>query len=289
MKVKIPRNDLNRFKEKAVNLETNSTFPILKYIKFEIRGISCEITKNNLKEFVISKFPDSGNSDCSFLVLENTLFEFLEHSGSKFIQFEQIRYTIKIFDDFSSVESQTESAQQFVTPDLNPTTWSKISKDTLESIGIASKLIFGDELVGTKSNVYVGEGYVAGSDGIIFFCAVMTDTIPNLVLKKDRAETISKLKYCQYSYNNSFEYYKEDSTTYGFSRIESEFVNYVSKFGQIESDYSFKIPKKQIIEFCDLCLKTIASKKEIVAASFYPENNSLILTMTEAISKSRII
>jgi hypothetical protein len=279
MQIKIPRNDLNHFKDKAVNIETNTTIPILSYIKFEISGITSKIIKNNLKEFVIGSFPESGNNECSYLVLENTLFEFLEHSDSKFLQFELGMNKIKIFDNSNSVESPTERAQDFIDPDFIPITWTKISRDTLESIGIASKFIFSNEIEGEKSKVFVKNGYVAGTDGIIGFYAEMIDNVPDLVFQKNIAGIISKLKYCEYSTNKNYDYFREDLITFGFPRTEFSFINFTPLFGEIKSDFSFHIHKKSLITFCDLCANVVDSKKVFFPAIFYSEDGSLMLTM----------
>jgi hypothetical protein len=279
MQIGIPRKELNQFKEKAVNIDTNTTIPILAYIKIEIDNGICTIVKDNLEAFVINEFPDTINNECSFLVNENTLFKFLAFSESRFIQFELGVNKIRIFDDYSSVECSTERPQYFRMPELYPTTWTKISRDTLDSIGVAAKLIFSNEIDGQKSNVYVGNGHVAGTDGTIGYCGEMVEKMPNIVLSKNIADIVSKLKYCQYSYSTAYDYFGEDLITYGFLRNENTFFDFAPLFGEIERDFSFKISKNLILEFCDLCIKTIKSKREVFFASIHPEKNSLVLTM----------
>ncbi|HEY1872384.1 MAG TPA: hypothetical protein VGG71_15075 [Chitinophagaceae bacterium] len=279
MQISIPRKELINFKNKAVNIETNTTIPILEFIKIEIENAFCTIVKDNLKAFVINEFPDTSNDECSFLVNENTLYKFLDFSESRFILFEQGVNQIKISDDYSSVESSTERPQNFRMPDLYPTTWTKLTRDTLDSIGIVSKIIFSTEIDGQKSNVYIGDGHVAGTDGIIGYCGNMVEKMPNIVLSKNIAGIVSKLKYCQYSYSDDYDYFGEDLITYGFLRNKNSFFDYAPLFGNIEGDYSFYIHKKSLITFCDLCIKVVDSRSEFFPAIFYSENGKLILAM----------
>lgn len=286
MQARINKDQLEIFRSQAVNLETDRLNPILTYIKIEIKGNECTLIKNNMKAFVVHIFNDDvGNEDCSFLVVENILYNFLLFSDEKNIEFTQTGNRIKISDQKSFVESPTDRAQDFPMPAIpSSASWTALSKITTLSIGISSKLIFNDEIAGPKSNVFVGQGHVAGTDGSIAFYQKITDVIPDVSLRREVAETVAKLGDCLYSCNRSYDFFKKGGTIYGYSIGEAQFFNLppLFKFEDASPDAAFNIPKSLLVKFCSLCIQSINSKTSLASATFRTEGEKFILKMEDS-------
>ena len=87
MQARIKKAEIDAFKLQASFIVTNTTLPILGYIKFEVEGDYCRITKSNNEAFLV-RTVSCDSEDCSFLVEETVLYSFADFSTSEYINFQ---------------------------------------------------------------------------------------------------------------------------------------------------------------------------------------------------------
>lgn len=278
MQARISKSNLDTFKIASSQIKVNDILPILKYIKFEVKGDTCFITKNNHKAFVIHSF-ENDSEDCAFLVDENILNNFLSYSDGDFLDFKLEGNRIKISDTRSFVESPTERAIEFPTIDLTNNDWKPIPKLATTTAGVCANLIFNGEVMDAKSFVFIGMGQVAGTDGAIGYSQPVAGDLPEIILRKDVATSVSKMASCEWSSNASYDFFKEPGMLYGFSKIEAGFFNLGPMFGAIPDDLAFNIPKQLLIKFCNLCTSSITNKTSIVHSSIRTQDGKFIMKM----------
>lgn len=283
MQARIRKTELDAFRAQASNLKAPSIIPILAFVKIEVKGDDCSLTKNNNKAFVIRTFQNDSD-DCILLVDETTLYNFLNFSDAEYINFELTGNRVKIYDERSFVESPTERAIMYSSLDTSNKEWTSLPKLALAAAGICSNLIFNGEIADPKSNVFIGQGHVAGTDGMVGYIQKIDSGLPDIEipLRKEIALSISKMNECQYSSNSSYDLFKDQNTLYGFSKGETKFFNLVPLFQKIETDLSFSIPKNILVKFCSLCISSIQSKAKLPSATMKMDAGKLILNMEDS-------
>ena len=283
MQARIRKTELDAFRAQAANLKVPSIIPILAFVKIEVKGDECSVTKNNNKAFVIRTFQND-SEDCSFLVDEVTLYNFLNFSDAEYINFQLNGNRVRIYDERSFVEGVTEKASLYGSLDLSNKEWTALPKLALAAAGICSNLIFNGEIADPKSNVFIGKEHVAGTDGMVGYIQKIESGLPDIEipLRKEIALSISKMNECQYSSNSSYDLFKDQNTLYGFSKGETKFFNLVPLFQQIEQDLSFSIPKSIMTKFCSLCISSIQSKSKLPSATMKMNDGKLILSMEDS-------
>lgn len=276
MQARVRKTELDAFKIQAANIKTDTISPVLEFIKIEIKGDECMITKSNNKAFVI-RTCQNDSDDCAFLVRENILNNFLIYSEAEFVNFTAENNRVKIYDDYSFLESPTERVAEFPKTDFSENEWIPLPKIALTSAGIASKLIFNGEISDPKSNVFIGLKAIAGTDGSAGFCQKVTTDLPEIILRKEVAEALSKMNSCEYSFNVSYDFFREPGTLFGFAKGETKFFNVVHLFPPIETVANFVIIKQILTKFCSLCVSSIISKSTLPAAIMRIEDGKIKL------------
>lgn len=283
MEARIRKDDLVAFKIQATNIQQgDNNMPILNYIRIQVEGDFCYITKSNNKAFIIKSIPND-SEDCDFLVDENIFNSFVDYSTAEYVNFkiEGIRITLSDINNKRQI-SPTESAKGFPFIDSSNEVWTILPKIALSAAGIASQIIFNGELMNAQSHVFVGRGAVAGADGTIGYYQPIVDPLPEIVLRKEVAETIGKMSSCKYGTNISYDLFSDNDTLYGFVKSELGFFEMSKVFTGINSDAApdFSVNKNEIIKFNDWCVKSIKTKG--VPATMSVSEGILKLEMMEA-------
>jgi hypothetical protein len=263
MQARIKRIDIESFKKNASAItKADQVNPVLSFIKIEVKGDFCCMTKSNLKAFVMQTTPND-SEDCIFLVDENTLFSFTELSDAEFINFQISGLRITIEDGRHKTQSPTENSNMYPRLELEMIQkWHSISKGVLDAIGTCAEIVFDDEISGLRNSVFVGRGSVAGSDASVGYWKFFEEDLPTIVLRKQVAMSVSKLPACEYSNNSSYDLFKVNTTLFGFSKSEIQFVELPPKFElpEFEKGVSFYINKSLLIKWNTYCINTCKSK-----------------------------
>lgn len=291
MKSRIKRNDLEVFFKYAASIsKSDIENPILGFIKIEVAGDNVEISKTNMQSFLVhSAISDS--EDCSFLVDENILSNFVELSSGEYIYFSIDALRITIYDDRHTTESPTDRPIMF--PSINKMhlgEWVELPKKIFTAIGICGKLVFDDEISGVRNSVFVGENHVSGSDATVGYLQKFEEELPKIVLRRKVAAEVCKLDGCMHAMNESFDLFKKGDTLFGFRKSEVKWYDLRPIFKEIDKPESFTIHKNALIKWNKYCINSCKSK--VLISSWSADLIRLNLTLCdekyEIVNKSYI-
>lgn|ERR1044072_1097227 len=284
MKARIKKTDLVAFKIHASQISKSKELPILDYLKIEVIGDFVSITKTNLIAFAIQTTAND-SEDCCFLVDENILFNFVELSDSEYINFVVTGLRVKISDDRHNTSSQTESTNIYPKFELKDNKWVELDDSVLTAVGICAQIVFDDELTGLKNSVFIGDDAVAGSDATIGYWQKFNKELPKMVLRKNVAYSVSKLKSCSHSDNGQYNLFKSGDVLFGFSKSEVPYTYLLPFFKEPKPDAkaSFYIHKQLLIKWNTFCINTCKSKS--LTATFSANQHRLDLELIESKSE----
>jgi len=259
MQARIKRADIEAFKTNASQIPKHEDNPILQFIKVTIEGDFATLIKSNLDSFVVHTISND-SEDCSFLVDEKILFEFVELSSSEYIYFSIEENRIRIYDERYNTKSPTERAELFAQIDSNSGEWTHIPKTALTAIGIVAEIVFGDEISGVRNTIFVGDGHVSGSDATIGYYQKFSETLPKLSLRKKVAISIAKMPKAEHSSNSSFDLFRDNHVLFGFRKSEINWFDLSKPFGSISNDADFILNKHLLIKWNTYCINSCKSK-----------------------------
>lgn len=281
MEARIRKDALTAFKEQAAFIKPISDRPILEYLKVEIEGDFATLTKSNDKNF-IQKTIGNDSDDCVFLVNEKILYDFMNYSDAEFINFsiEGIRCTIS--DPKNHIISQTESPKMFPFVDTAAASEGVVlPKLVLVAAGIGAQIIFDGEISGPKSNVFIGAHAVCGTDANIGYYQPIAEDVPELVLRKEVADCISKMNSCTYSTGANYDLFSDEETLYGFIKTEYKFTDMGRVFQMPDAENAnFSCNKNGLMKFSSWTSASI--KDNLLAATFTAKDNNLHLEMLDS-------
>jgi hypothetical protein len=279
MNARIRKEELQAFKTYASQIKKNTDQPITDYLKIEVVGDFVSVMKTNYKSFAIQTTPND-SEDCSFLVDENILFNFVELSESEFVNFTITGIRITIYDDRHKAVSQTESVTLYPKLDFTNKEWVSVPKYVLDAIGICAQIVFDDEISGIKNSVLVGDKHVAGSDGSVGYWQQFKEDLPTLVLRKDVAMSVSKLNGCEISSNESYDLFKDGNVLFGFSKSEVKYMHMVPFFLVPDEKLSFYLNKSSLVKWNTFCINSCKSK--VLTATFKAKDFRLDLELVDS-------
>lgn len=250
--MKLLTSELKQFKSRSSFIKQTNIMPILDYLKFD-KGA---VTKNNLGSFITQEI----NCDGSFLIHERVLMNLVDNTTAKEIEVIIGEKNIKISDGSTTLTSPTDNIDLFPKNDKADGEVTTIPEGVMESIAIASKFIVDEDLIQVKMFVFVGNGYVCGSNGVIAYIEKIKDKTPNMVLPKDVVSAIGKYGEVDFSENKSYYFFSSGNCKIGFSKPEFKFYD-MTPFGKIPENLpAFSAEKSEIIKFNDICLSSSPSK-----------------------------
>jgi hypothetical protein len=278
MQARIKRADIEAFKTNASAIPRHDDNPILQFLKITVEGDFATLTKLNFESFVIHTIPND-SEDCSFLVDEKILFEFIQLPVGEYVNFNIEKNRILIYDERYHSESPTERPELYLGIDTSNNEWTPIPKAALTAIGIAAEIVFGDEIQGARNTVFVGDGWVAGSDATIGYKQAFKEPLPKLCLRKKVATAISKLSKAEHSFNTTFDLFRDNHVLLGFRKSEIRWMELAKVFGEPDPDPDFILNKHNLIKWNTFCINSCKSK--FLTSKWVAEGNRLNLVQLD--------
>lgn len=258
MEARIRKEDLSAFKTQAADIVVKKDLlPVLSFIKIQVEGDFATLTKSNNRAFIVKSIPND-SEDCEFLVDETILNNFLEACDTDFVNFSIDGLRIVLTSGRARMISPTEHARMYPKIDLSSATWEPLPKLLTVTAGIASKIILDTELMmNAQAHVFAGNNFIAGSDFSIAYYQPIADKLPQLILRKEVAACVGKMAACQYSYNESYDLFKDGETLFGFVKSELGFFDMSGAFKMDDlKEPHFSTNKNAILRFTNLCINS---------------------------------
>lgn len=249
--MKLKTNQLRQFKSAASSIKQNGILPILSYLKFD----NGSITKNNLESFLTMKADFKGQ----MLVDEKILMNFVDFTTAEEITVTITDKSVLITDGKTKVTSPTDDITHFPVSDTTDNKPVEIKSEVLWAIKVASNFTTEDTSNPFKECVFVGNGIVAASNGFICYLEKVSKKIPNIIIGKDAANSITKFEEVLFSDNNTYCFYETDIFKMGFVKTEVKFVD-MAVFLTIPEGEQIEIKKSEIIKFCDICINSTTGR-----------------------------
>lgn len=261
--MKLQTNQLRQFKAASSGIKQNGILPIYSYLKFDNNTIA----KNNGESFVIME----ADVDGSYLLDERLLMSFVDATTA-----DELTVTIKgstatITDGKTKKLCPTDDVKLFPTNTEPTSDEVELAAPILEDIKIASQFTMDDNTMPFKECVFVGGGLVAASTGFISYTK-QYEALQTIVLTKSALATITRLDGCNFSENDTYQFYTTGNLKYGFIKNDTKFVSMLP-FNTVPDGTSVVIDKTEIIKFCEMCINDCPGR--IVLASF--KDGSLLM------------
>lgn len=271
---KIRCKEIVDFKENSSRISPDELHPINSFIRIDWKDNYCTVTKNGMIAFIKKNIPsESKLSDGSILVSEDKLFNIATDSKSDTIEIIRSEKGIKLTSGSIRSNINTDDVAKFQFNEVPTSGWKKIYLQAITTFENAVNFILDDpdKAAPQCCNIFCKGNTIVACNGFIAFFKKLQDEIPELILRKEVIQAIRNMPGAEYASNSSYDFFKAESTLYGFSKHEIPFYD-MSQFGQMESnDLSFFINKTDLISFNNICIKS--SKSELINVKF--QANSL--------------
>lgn len=265
----IKTSSLKAFASYADAIETSTLIPILSYW-YVGNG---KMIKNNLKQFVSMELDVEGE----FLVEEKSILAFVNSPHPEIILTEKDN-RIFITDGETKIYSATDDVKHFPVLPKHTGAGFNISPEDSINIGKAAACTLQDDIIPQKCHIYVGAGYVLGTDGLVMYAA--KSDLPEIALSKQVATVIGKMDECYYRQSESFHFLEHGEVVYGFSKDEANFFNATRLLEYNKESDFFIIEKDRLVSFNSLCIQL--NRTKIPAASFKITNGKILFSMNQA-------
>lgn len=239
----IPTSSLRAFLQQSSRLKTNTLLPVLSFIKFE----DGTITKHTMREFVQYSVPFEGQ----FMVEERILNTFINGSQDEEIDFSWTDKKVTLKDGKGKISSPNEPLINFPAIEL-PTQTEELSEDACQAIGICAAMLT-DDLEGFPNckHIFTGGNWISGTDrfiGMIFDIECPS----KLMLAKQPAMVVAKMKGCQYSNTKSYDLFQSGNLLYG--SVKPECVWFDMSILRNKSTDGFDLDTREVLAFCDMAI-----------------------------------
>lgn len=285
MQARIRKEELLSFKAQSGHIIPKKDLqPILSFLKIQVDGDFATITKSNNREFIVKSVPND-SEDCEFLVDEDILYNFLELCESDYVNFAitptMTTSRIELSAGRARMISPTDQPHLYPTLDLSNENWIPISKLVAATAGICSKIIMDSEtMMNAQAHFFVNSSFAAGSDFSIMYYQAIKEELPQLVLRREVAQCLSKMSVPQYSSNANYDLLKDDQTLFGFSKSDLGFFDMSKALTEKLSVSDFSVNKNAMIRFCQSC---VSASKGIGSATLEMiEPNNLHLELVDS-------
>lgn len=268
----VKTSDILEFQRNSAAIKTNGLLSVLAYLLLDEN----RLTKNNLAAFVTQQI-ETDNKE-KVLIDEKELFSFASFTDDEVFNVELSGVNI-ILKDKSTETSHPACFDDFPLNDESTSqTGIILNEDVLQSLAIACNFLADEEIQTFRSYIFVGDSHIVASDGFVGYFK-RNDTIKNhIVVSRDCAQAISKLKTVIFTENDSYTFYESDKLFYAFSKREIKYLN-LSSFARLDTEESFIINRNDFIKFNDMCQ---ASVIRIPTASFKAIDKSVLQIKLDA-------
>jgi len=283
MEARIRKEDLIAFKEQSADIVIkNDIQPVLQFLRVKVEGDFATITKNNNRAFIVKSIANDSD-DCEFLIDEKTLYDFMNACEGEYITFKTSGLRIEISCGKARLFSPTEPPHLYPNIDTSNENWVQIPKLTSVSAGICAKLCLDPTVIfGATSHVFAAPDWVGGSDGSIAYFQTLSAASPKLILRREVAQSLSKMSTPQYAQTESYDLFKDGETLFGFVKSEVGFFDgYAGLFrGALEVPISFSLNKGAMIKFTQLC--TQRAPDATAGATFECSGDTLSMKLVDS-------
>ena len=272
MRTTINRKDILKFKAASAGMKP-SIIPALENIRFR----NGQIIKTNIRQFVISKADFEGE----FLVSEQVLMNFVQHTNADNISVEVTGNSIVLSDgkSKSTTKSPTDISlfPEVPVKDKGADVY-VLTPDILDAIKLAAK--FTATTTDTnplRYHVMIGKSAVFASDSYIGFHQKLQADLPTIVLSREDAIKVGSLTECNYGSSEKYHFFESAEFTYISLQPDLKFYDYTNFFelNGVQTD----LPRNEIINFCELCDGSTASKEKQIVLS--GDASTLQMNMTD--------
>lgn len=226
---------LKAFKSASSFIKPNGLIPVLAYIKFG----AGTITKNNLNAFLVADMPGAE----PMLVEELSLWKAVDNASGDTIELTRTDNTITI----------GKAKHQTITdafPDNATPSGPAIPIDSiLPDIAICSALVSTEELETKFHFVHVNNKSVGATDKIVMYYNTHPDDLPSMILRKEVAQTVSRLNGVSFSENDSYQFFTVPGMLYGFIKPEGKDFDLTQYFKLPVNAPSLVLNKSDIVAF----------------------------------------
>lgn len=254
--MKLKTKELNDFLKLSSTIAVNNIIPILSYIKLED---GC-LVKSNLRTFIQNRI--TAPSKESVLIDEKVLVAFLRECKSDEIEIKpESGNVIWLLEGKRKMKFQTAAVKDFPKfPDSEKENEVDFDSEVLEAIGCAAKNV-GDIGSGEPLDfIHLNKGVVFGTDRARFYCKRIKG-IPNVVLDKEAANTISQFNSVTFFQKGKYNFFEVGNTLYGFIQSEAKTPEQVHSFIPVDRPKEYmEIKVSDFVGFCDTVTSASPSK-----------------------------
>ena len=259
------------FCARAANIKPNTLLPVLANIKIDFDGNNISFTKNNLRAFVTYTFKQEQAYPTKSVLIDEKIFSNFASMASNDLSIKQLAADkILITDGSTEFISPTEPPENFPLNDkfdADPLADEiKIDKETMQHLERAASFIVEEDIPRPTGHVFVGEGFIAGSDSFIAYKAP-TKLNARIVMTPAALNGIKGFEELRFAENESYMYFYNADIMMGFVKSEHLWIDMYAKIMMPESDLFFGAKRAQMAAFNNACLLNSPNRTATVLAS----------------------
>lgn len=265
--MKLQVKQLRAFKAAAASIKQNNILPICSFLKFSHGAI----TKNNMESFVIMDADVDGN----MLIDERLLMSMVDSTKAIEITATVKGETVTLSDGLVKKISPTAPVEHFPVNDATGISYIELPALVLYAVKAASQLTVENPNTPYTECVFIGKGWVAASNSFSAYGEAVAGSLPDIVLQRDAAATISKFETVDFSQNDTYQFFRTGNLKYGFGKKETKFLDMTKHF-VVPDGAPVIINKTEIIDFCNQVLTDCAGRPIVALIT------NGVLTMVDA-------
>lgn len=274
--ITLTTDDLKHLGLEAV--KTNNIMTALSYIKMSCRDGYAQITKTNLKSFIVKTIPCVGEGE--LLVQESVLYNFLAHTDRPTLKIEAGKITAGNL----VLEFPIEPVNLFPIVPVYPG-FDMVEID-LTYARIVALLVDGEDVPRPTNHVFIGPKGTMGGDGFTMLYNSGAKALEPLALRGETLRAIPN-KPVTYASGENYDYFFTDDAQYGFVKSEISYMDLTHIFAEIGS-LPFSCNKKALISFNELAMSSSINAKSVAATWEQQTAGSIHLEMNDAAYKINI-
>lgn len=259
--ITIKTSELREFIRRTGGIKTGNVLPILSYWKLCCSGNEGIITKTNLNAHCAHSVDVECQGDYSILLDERMIVALVKSTKSDMLLITLEESRIIISDGRSEMTFSRLDAELFPSfPDSTGAESYEITSEVLYAIK-AAVIIPSQEVNNQFSYCYVTkEGDVFSTNcGQVFYRKKFEQVLPTLTLSFEAGSIVTMFENARCSTVGNYDFFDCGKTTYGFAKTEYSPPPFQSILNKCQFEEYFEIEKEDILNFCDLTLKSSPS------------------------------
>lgn len=242
MKLKV--NQLRVFRAASSAVKNLGLLPINNFLKFE----NNTVTKTNSESYIVMPCEFDG----SVLIDEKLLYAFIDNVKTDEIEVKIKDKTVTLTDGKIKQSSPTEDIKMFPTFPEESAERIEFDERVLWAINYSYNFTQEDESNPYKECVMIGNNIIGATNAFIAYTEIHGLKC-NLVLHRDRAQTISKYESVLFCENDNYQFFDCGSTRYAFVKRDTKFID-LTPFTKLPGGDRVLLNKDVFINFCSMCI-----------------------------------